>query len=70
MVQPTQVEIELERDGNEVTISARQNGANFVLCLRVDGASVLSAALHNAAGDDAHRIHRFELKSAKLGTSR
>lgn len=71
MVQQAQtVELELEREGNEVTFSARSNGANFVFCLKIDGASVLAAALRDAAGDDAHRCYRLTLNSATLDTNR
>jgi hypothetical protein len=66
------VEFELERDGNEVVISARSGGDNFVMTLPLDGASAFAAAAQQIVDDNKFRSHRarFTVSNAVLQVSK
>lgn len=64
------VEFEIERDGDEVTISARQNGANFVFTSSLDGATVIASTLSRATDEPPAARQRFQVQRARLEVSR
>jgi hypothetical protein len=70
MPQPTGVEFEFERDGNEVILSVRNGQANFVLTLPLDGASVFAASATRAADESTSTRFRFQIQRARLEVSR
>jgi hypothetical protein len=66
------VEIEFERDGDRVVLSARSDGSNFVLNLPLDGASTFAAAAQQIVDDNKFRSHRarFIVAKAQLEVSK
>lgn len=64
------VQIEIERDGDEVTISARSDGANFVLTSSLEGATVLAATLARATDEPPSARQRFSVGKSRLEVSK
>ena len=64
------VEFEIERDGDEVTISARCEGANFVMTSSLDGATVLASTLTRATDDPPAARQRFSIQRSRLEVSK
>lgn len=67
---PAVAELEIERDGDEVTISARTSAANFVFTSSLDGATVLASALSRSTEEPPAARQRFQLQRAKLQVSK
>jgi len=65
------VEVEFERDGPEITISARSNGTNFIFVLPHDGATVFADAAQRACEkDETIATSRFTIRGARLEVSK
>lgn len=62
------VEIEFDRDGEDVVLSARSSGGNFTLKMPYAGAATLAAAANQAVGNEQGRYMRarFTLPTADL----
>jgi len=70
MAAPSVVEFEIEREGDEVTVCARCNGANFVLTSSLDGATVLASTLARATDEPPAARQRFQIQRSRLEVSR
>jgi hypothetical protein len=66
------VEFEFERDGNQVTLSARSPVCNFVLTLPLDGACAFAASAQQVVDENKFRSHRnrFTVSRASLEVSK
>jgi hypothetical protein len=61
------VEIEVERDEDQVVLSLRNGAINFVLTLPLDGATVLSASMVRATDEEStENRQRFTISRARL----
>lgn len=67
---PSSVQFEVERDGNEVTISARGESTNFVLTSSLEGATVLAATLARATDEPPAARQRFSISKTRLEVSK
>jgi hypothetical protein len=66
----SQVEFEIEREGQEVVLSVRSIDSNFVLALPLDGAVTACAALMRAIDEDSSPRSRFIISRARLQVSK
>lgn len=64
------VEFEIEREGDEVTISARTKDANFVFTSSLDGATVFASTLSRATDEPPAARQRFQIQRARLEVSK
>lgn len=65
-----QVEIEMQREGREFSISARSERTNFVLSMPLEAAAAFAAACHcTSDGESDEACARFILSKATLEVS-
>lgn len=71
MALPENVDFEFEREGNEVTISARALNCNFTLTFTLDGAAAFAASATRVSegSSESDRI-RFQVRRAQLECSK